>query len=249
MLGAAYLSVEDYDDAEKAIRSELQVSKRSPANLRGEAVALDGLSYLYMNRDDSAHEAKTRDEALHLYEHLDDHAGIFFEDNSQANLALKMMDLKRAHRFLDNAFAELPLIPRIEPGDVAQFYSNSGWLAYTEHKTDLALSSYQKALELWTQGNGLRYYKTAETYVLLGKVYLQRNDTETATADIQKGLLILEQTLGDKNPVTLSAELVYATALDARGQHTQAESIRASAEHFLHGRFGIACRECAANPS
>jgi tetratricopeptide (TPR) repeat protein len=249
MLGAAYLGVEDYNDAEKAIRSALQISKRSPANLRGEAVALDGLSYLYMNLDDSARELKTREEALHLYERIEDHAGIFFEDNSQANLAIKTMDLKQAHHFLDDAFAQLPLIPHIEPGDVAQFYSNSGWLAYTERKSDLALSSYEKALGLWTQGNGLRYYKTAETYVLLGKVYLFRNDPDTATTNIRKGLLVLEQTLGDKNPVTLSAELVYATALDAHGQHTQAESIRASAEHFLHGRFGIACRECAANPS
>jgi tetratricopeptide (TPR) repeat protein len=246
MLGSAYLATGNYSEARRSIEQALQIAKAAaPENLTEEAAALDQLGLVYLEVDDNSREFKVRDQALRIYEQLGDNAGIFAERNSQANLAIKTMKLKQAHEFLDEAFAQVPLARTISTADMAILYSNVGWLAYTENKPDAAFDAYQKALQFWIRAYGVHDYKVGETYIQLGKVYLQHSDVNDADSNIRKGMAILKQALGDNNPITLSAMVAYSRLLDVQGQHEQAAQLEASAERSLHGRFGTApCTAC-----
>ena len=245
MLGSAYLATGSYSEARKSIEQALQIAKAAPENLTEEAAALDQLGLVYLEIDDNSSEFKVRDQALRVYEELGDNAGIFAERNSQANLAIKTMKLKQAHEFLDEAFARVPLARTISTGDMAILYSNVGWLAYTENKPDAAFDAYQNALQFWIRAYGVHDYKVGETYIQLGKVYLQHSDVNDADSNIRKGMAILKQALGDTNPITLSAMMAYSRLLDVQGRHEQAAQLEASAERSLHGRFGTdPCTAC-----
>lgn len=239
-LGSAYLGAGNYSEARKCTEKALRLVKAAnPENLKEEAAVLDQLGLVYMKLDDSSHESKVRDQALNLYEQLGDHEGIFEERNSQANLAIKTMKLRQAHELMDKAFEQMPFASKFATGDMATFYSNAGWLAYTESRSDAAFEAYKKALQSWTSAYGPHDYKVGETYIQIGKVYLQRNNVVDADSNIRRGMGILKQALGDNDPITLSALVPYSRLLDVEGQHDQAAQIQATVEQSLHGKFGI----------
>lgn len=245
-LGSVYLGVGNYAEAKKYSEKALGLVKATnPGNLHEEAAVLDQLGLVYLKLDDGNRESKVRDQALNLYEHLGDHEGIFEERNNQANLAIKTMKLRQTHELLNKAFEQLPLVRKFAPGDMAIFYGNAGWLAYTENRSDAASEAYQKALRSWISAYGPHDYKVGETYIQIGKVYLQRNDLLDADSNIRRGLGILKQALGDNDPITLSALVPYSRLLDMEGQHDQAAQTQATGEQSLHGRFGVApCTRC-----
>ena len=245
-LGSAYLGVGNYAEAKKYSEKALELVKAAiPENIHEEAAILDQLGLVYLKLDDSNRESKIRDQALDLYEQLGDHEGIFEERNSQANLAIKTMKLRQAHELLNKASEQIPLAGKVATGDMATFYGNAGWLAYTEGRSDAASEAYEKALQSWISAYGPHDYKVGETYIQIGKVYMQRNDLVDADSNIRRGLGILKQALGDNDPITLSALVPYSRLLDMEGQHDQAAQTQATVEQSLHGRFGVApCARC-----
>jgi hypothetical protein len=64
---------------------------------------------------------------------------------------------------------------------------------------------------------------------------------------MDKGLIILKHTLGDRNPKYFAAQLAFSQVLDRAGSHAEAAQVNAAAQQALKAFYRDQCIGCTIN--
>jgi tetratricopeptide (TPR) repeat protein len=233
-----------YAEAQHAYETAISILNREPQAARDYASALDDLGHLYRAMGRWEEAVKLRKKAIGIFQEAGDHAGL---SRAYFNLASLDLDLKHAgdcRKHIAMALDEIAHGAKVDDDDLAAGYSIRARLALGEHEITHAVEDYEHALALWQQVHGENHCTTGWGHVLLGAAYGEEGRLKEALEEAEKGLTILQRTVGTANPNYLHAEVVYADALDRAGQRAQAARLRAAANESLQELNRQQCAGC-----
>jgi tetratricopeptide (TPR) repeat protein len=244
LLGIAYHQQGALMQAQSAYEKALHLLSHSPAEVADHASALDNFARLSldMGHPDTALRMETN--ALKEYEGLSDHADIARSCATLASLAIARGHRRQGKEYLSRALQEAGLASGLDQDFYAAASSAQGWLALLDKNTATAITAYAHAVELWSDAHGEHDMLTGWGYMLLGNSYAQAGRNDKAIEQMQKGLDILNQTIGPNNPKYLAAQISYSQILDKSGEHDQAVRIKNSAQQALKRLSRDSCVDC-----
>lgn len=244
LLGLAYEDQGRFLEVQHAYEQASHIFEALPSSTSDYAAVIDNLGSLYRDMGRVEIAIMLRRKALHLYEQIGDHAGMARANQNLTGLELSQNHVREGRKYLKHAFEEEKLAKDIEGDDLAAIASMQGWLADVDGNTSLAISSYQRALNLWRGQNGEEHPLSGWGYMLLGRAYLDGGDVDSSLAVMRKGLAILERTLEHHNPRYLTAEMAYSDALQRAGSSAQAAQIKMEAQQGLKDFYRSQCTGC-----
>lgn len=218
----------DLPNAKVAFERALQVLEN--AHAEDYASALDNYAAFYSELGQRDVAAAMWRKAFHLRQRIRDHAGTTLSLTRLAELALTRNQVREARRYLKEASQEAKDASNFTDDDKAFFFETQGLLAIAQHQAPTAVGDYRHALELEERSRGRQHWLAGWEHMLLGKAYAECGDFRSALENMQTGLTILRQALGQKNPKYFAAELAYSQVLDRSGLHAEAAQMRAAAE-------------------
>jgi Tetratricopeptide repeat len=121
---------------------------------------------------------------------------------------------------------------------------SKGWLAQLQGNLSGSLTSYQLSLSLWQRRHGEEHASTGWGYILVGNINAEQGQTASALADMQRGLAILDRTLGRQHPRYLTAEIAYSGLLERTEAHAEAAQMKTAAEQDLRKFYRDQCSDC-----
>jgi len=244
ILGLAYQDQGSFTRAQHAYEQSIHTFERLPSNIRDYAMALDDLGglYLAMGHPDSATAIKKK--TFRLYKKVDDHAGMAIVSSDLAGLALGQKRIRAGRKYLEQALREVRLANHLDDDNLAAVSSMQGWLAELDRDVSLSLTTYQNSLDLWKRRHGEEHPSTGWGYILLGNAKAQGGQLVAGLADMQRGLSILERTLGRRNPRYMKAEMAYSRVLDRTEAHAEAGRVKVAAQQGLDAFYREQCLDC-----
>jgi len=189
-------------------------------------MVLDDFGGLYVSISQFKIADGLRVKALHLYEEVQDHAGITRASIDLAGTAFSQKKIHEGRKYLERAVKEARLENDLEDDAVA------------------SISNYQQALNLWRKSHSEEHPFTGWGYALLGEAHAEAGEFTTALTEMKQGIAILGRTLGSQNPRYLVAEITYSRVLDETGAHTEAKLIKTNAERQLKESDSRQCTNC-----
>ena len=245
MLGIANQQRGAFRLAQSEFEQAIQILSRNQAYLGDYAAALDNLARLYLDMGHAETALSMEQKILALYGTLGDHAAIARSYATLAGLELNQGHSREGKEYLSQAFREAKLASNLDDDLLATLSSTQAWLAQMNGDTGAAISGYERAVSLWTKQHGERHMLTGWGYMLLGRSYAQGGQGNLALESMRKGLSILNQTIGQKNPKYIAAEITYSELLDKSGAHTQAAYLKELAEKNLKDFNDSKCTSCS----
>jgi tetratricopeptide (TPR) repeat protein len=232
----------------KLAQSEYEQTIHSLSNnqacLGDYAAALDNLARLYLDMGEAETALSMEKKILTVYLTLRDHAAIARSYATLADLELNQGHSRKGKEYLSRALQEAKLASNLDEDFLATISSTQAWIAQMDGDPGAAVSGYARAVSLWTKQHGERHMLTGWGYMLLGKSYAQGGEEDLALATMRKGLSILSQTTGSKNPKYLAAEIAYSQVLDKSGAHVEAAHLKDTAEKDLADFYRNECMRC-----
>jgi len=247
MLGIANQQRGAFRLAQSEFEQAIQILSRNQAYLGDYAAALDNLARLYLDRGNPDVAFSMEQKTLAIYGTLGDHAAAARSYATLAGLELNEGQPQKGKEYLSQALQEAKLTSGLDGDFAATISSTQAWLDQINGNTSAAISGYARAVSLWTKEHGERHMLTGWGYMLLGRSYAQGGQQNLALESMRKGLSILNQTIGQKNPQYFTAEIVYSQALDKSGAHTQAAYLKELAEKDLSDFNHNECTSCNAS--
>ncbi len=244
ILALAYADQGNFALAQHAYEQSIHLLERSPGNIKDYAMALDGFGGLYLAMGDSKTAARIKLKALHLYEKIEDHTGIAIACSDLAGLAFREKRVRDGRKYLAQSLQEELLPNELDSDNLAAISSMQGWLAQVDGDVSLAVTRYRTSFDLWRKGHGEEHPSTGWGYMLLGNAKAEAGDAVSARADMQRGLGVLDRTLGRRNPRYMAAEIAYSRVLDLTEAHAEADRIRTNAEQELKKFYRDQCVRC-----
>jgi Tetratricopeptide repeat len=119
-----------------------------------------------------------------------------------------------------------------------------GWLAQLQGDLSGSLISYQLSLSLWQRRHGEEHASTVWGYILVGTIKAEQGQTASALADMQRGLAILDRTLGRQIRVTCRLTSPYLRLLERTEAHAEAARLKTTAEQELRTFYRDQCSDC-----
>lgn len=242
VLAKSYQDAGNYNKAQHDYEQALEVLASMPTAISEYASALDNFGSLYRDRDQFVIADKLRQRALTLYRQISDHAGVAIVLNNLADTALQQNDLREGRSYLKQALDEMQHTTDLDFGNEAAIYTNKGMLLLLAGQPDLARESFQKSLDLWQREFGPNHYWVGWGYVLRAQANLISSDNARAQGDVEKGLAILQKTLGSGSQKYALAQIVYARILNASGDKGRAHTVESAARQTLQRD---ACNGCS----
>jgi tetratricopeptide (TPR) repeat protein len=247
ILAVACRGAGDLTAAQIAFEHAMQVLEHDREHPENYASALENYAGLYSELGQLDVAGPMWRKALHLRQKIGDHAGAALSLTRLAEYALARNRVREAQRYLEQASNEAEASPDLTDDGKAFFLEIQGWLAIAEHRAPAAVAAYQHALELVERSRGERHWLAGWDHMLLGKAYAESGDFTAALANMQGGLTILDNALGQKNPKYFAAELAYSRVLDQSGLHAEAAQMRAASEKASKDYYGSQCVGCTIN--
>ena len=244
MLGIANQQRGAFRLAQSEFEQAAQILSRDQAHQGDYAAALDNLARIYLERGQSDVAFSMEQKILAIYESLGDHGATARSYATLAGMELNQGQPRKGKEYLSLALKEAKLASDLDGDFAATISSTQAWLAQIDGDTAAAISGYERAVSLWTKQHGERHMLTGWGYMLLGRSYAQGGQAKLGLETMHKGLGILNQTIGQKNPKYFAAEIVYSQALDKSGAHKKAAYLQELAEKGLADFNGNKCTNC-----
>jgi tetratricopeptide (TPR) repeat protein len=239
ILGFAYEEKGDFNRAQDAYEKALNCLAGKNRYAVDLAIALETLANLYgdMGRLEDATNVALK--ALHVFQRVDNEAGIARSCVRLANLWLARKRLRKCEPYLTVATKQAARAPGLDDDFYAGLASTQAWQDALKGKAIGAVSGYQCALDIWRRAHGHRL-----GLILLGNTNAHAGNKQIALDDMREGLEILDRTLGPRNPKYLLAELAYSRTMEQAGELDQATILRERAEKELTAFAGGQCINC-----
>jgi tetratricopeptide (TPR) repeat protein len=247
LLGFAYRTEGSLIAAENSFDRALQILERDPDHRGDYASALENYAGLYADSMRPAAARRMWKKALQLRLELGEHGAATSVLLNLAGIDLSKNRLREARRLVDEASKQMSMAHDLVDDDRIYFLETDAWLQQAEGNISAAMTEFRNALELCTRVHGIDHWLTGWEYILLGKAHFQAGETDYAMADMQEGLGILDQKLGDKNLKYLWAQLAYSQVLDRSGQHAEAARLKATTDRARKDLYGNECPGCTIN--
>jgi tetratricopeptide (TPR) repeat protein len=233
-----------YAEAQHAYETAVSMLRLDRQAARDYASALDDLGHLFRAMGRLEESVELRKKAILTFQEMGDRAGLA---RAYFNLAALDLDRKKVgdcKKHIAIALDEIAHGAKIEEDDLAAGYSLRAQLALQQREFKAAVEGYEQALALWRQVHGENHRATGWGYALLSAAHGEAGRSEEAMAEAQKGLAILERTVGTDNPSYLHVEVIYANILDRAGESAQATRLRTAANEALLELSRRQCAEC-----
>ena len=231
-------------NAQIAFEHALQILEPDRGHPEDYASALENYAGFYSEMGQLDVAAPMWQKAFQLRQRMGDHTGTTVCLTRLAELALGQNQVRKAHQYLQRASNEAKASTRLSDDDKGLLLETQGWLALAEHHALPAVAAYQQALELVERSRGRQHWLAGWDHMLLGRADAGSGDLRSALANMQTGLTILDQALGQKNPKYSAAELAYSRVLDQCGLHVEAAQVRAASEKASKDYYGGQCAGC-----
>jgi len=243
LLGLAFEDQGAFRESRHAFEQSIQAYE-GLSHARDLAMALDDFGELYALTGQFDLAVRMMERALHLYESVEDHAGVARASSYLAGALFSQKKIREGKKNLTRALKELRLTNEHSYDDLAALASLQGWLAQREGDIQASVSNYQQSLDLLRMNHGEESTFTGWAYLLLGQVRALTGDLSRSLTEMDKGRAILGRTLNNRDPRFLSAELAYARVLDQAGRRSEAASIRTNAESQWKTLQNTQCLAC-----
>lgn len=244
ILALAYEDRGDFVDAHRAHERAIRVLEKLPNHIKDYAMALDDLGGLYLAMGDEDLAVRIKEKTLHLYKKIGDHEGTAIACSDLAGLALSQRQIRNGRKYLELARREETLARVLDDDNLAAISSMQGWLAQLQGDFSGSLTSYQLSLSLWQRRHGEEHASTGWGYILVGNIKAEQGQTASALADMQRGLAILDRTLGRQHPRYLEADIAYLRLLERTKGHAEAARLKTTAEQDLRTFYRDQCSDC-----
>lgn len=243
ILGLAYEDQGALSESRHAFEQSLQAYE-GLSNAGDLAMALDDFGELYALTGQFDLAVRMMERALHLYESVEDHAGVARASSYLAGALFGQKKIREGKENLTRALKESRLTDEHSYDDLAALASLQGWLAQREGDIQASVSNYQQSLDLLRKNHGEESMVIGWAYALLGQARAETGDLSRSLTEMDKGRVILGSTLNNQDPRVLATELAYARVLDRYGRRSEAASIRANAESQWKTRQNTQCLAC-----
>jgi tetratricopeptide (TPR) repeat protein len=233
LYGSALQNTGDQDKARRAYERAIELLRGTPSERSQMASALDNLGSLKAEMGQLLESYSLRIRARDLYKSLDDHAGVARASTNLALVALSQKKLKRMRQFLRDALLAEAQVATPDAGDLAALDIAQALERNTSRDTKGALTCIDRAIELWSQHYGYRYYLLADGYSLRGQLEAILNDREQAMTDYQRSFEILRQHGDQSSRTYFFVEVSYARVLRHFGMAKDADQLEEAAQRGL----------------
>jgi tetratricopeptide (TPR) repeat protein len=244
ILALAYEDQGDFTDAQPAYERSIRALENSPNHIKDYAMALDDLGGLYLAMGQADLAVRIKEKTLQLYRKIGDHEGSAIACSDLAGLALSQRRIRNGRKYLELARREETLASALDDDNLAAISSMQGWLAQLQGDLSGSLTSYQLSLSLWQRRHGEEHASTGWGYILVGNIKAEQGQTASALADMQRGLAILDRTLGRQHPRYLQADIAYLRLLERTEAHAEAARMKTTAERELRTFYRDHCSDC-----
>ncbi|QNI31969.1 tetratricopeptide repeat protein [Alloacidobacterium dinghuense] len=244
LLGLAYKEQGQFQQAQHAYEQGLHIFEGDEQHTADYASTLEYFAALYRAMRQEQNAIKMGLKAAAIDAQRCDYAGLTRIYTDIAGAAIQQHNKKTAKVYLQKAITESKLAVGLTDDDSAALDSTEALFASTNGKTQEAVTKYGQALGLWKSLHGEQHLFTGWGYVLLGQALATNGQSQDGLVNLQRGLNILEQTVGDQNPKYLVGEILYAKVLDQSGRHSEALQLRGQAEQSLEGLLNRQCTNC-----
>lgn len=244
ILALGYEDRGDFLDAQRAYERAIRIFEKLPNHITDYAMTLDDLGGLYLAMGQSDLAVRMKKKSLHLYKKIGDHEGTAIACSDLAGLALGQRRIRNGRKYLELATREELLASALDDDNLAAISSMQGWLAQLQGDLSGSLTSYQHSLSLWQRRHGEEHASTGWGYILVGNIMAEMGQTASALADMQRGLAILDRTIGQQHPRYLRAEIAYSRLLERTEAHAEAAQMKTTAEEALKTFYRNQCANC-----
>ena len=244
ILGLSYRDQGNFAYAQNAFEQSIRILEGLPNNTREYGMALDNFGGLFFAMGHMEAASRMRKKALHVYEKTNYHTGIAVACSGLAGLAFSQKQMRQGKRYMERAREEAQLASDLDDDNLAAIFSMQGWLALLNGDVVATISAYQHSLDLWRKGHGEEHPFTGWGYILLGNAEAEGGELTSALVDMQRGLGVLDRTLGRQNTRYLTAEISYSRVLDRTGAHIEAIRMKTAAERDLKDLHRAQCVAC-----
>jgi tetratricopeptide (TPR) repeat protein len=247
MLGFAYHQEGKFNEAQSAFDRSLQILEHDPEHVGDYATALNDYAGLLGDAEQWDEAEAMWLKALHLREHMGDHAAAMRSLTDLAQLALVKKRLHEAKEYVRQASDEMKLAHDPMDDDLAMLYETEGFVELVGGHASGAVTAFQRALGLSVRTLGEQHWISGWEHILRGKAYAQAGELKNAMTDMETGLAILDHALGRTSLKYAAAELAYSQVLDWAGSHAEATRLRAAAQQTSKDFYGNPCVGCTIN--
>jgi tetratricopeptide (TPR) repeat protein len=244
ILGLSYKDQGNFAYAQHAFEQSIRILEGLPNNTREYGMALDNFGGLLFAMGQPEPAGRIKEKAVHVYEKTNDHTGLAIAYSDLAGLAFSQKQMRRGRTYMERARQEAQLANDLDDDNLAAISSMQGWLALLDGDVVATVSAYQHSLDLWRRRHGEEHPSTGWGYMLLGDAKAEGGELTSALVDMQRGLAVLDRTLGRQNTRYLTAEIAYSRVLDRTGAHTEATRMKTDAERDLNNLHRTQCVAC-----
>jgi tetratricopeptide (TPR) repeat protein len=247
MLGIAYHQMGRFAAAQSGFEHALRLLEHDSSHVDDYATALNHYAGLLGDGGQFDAAAAIWEKELHLREQMNDHEAAMRSLMNLADLAIVQKRVRHAKELLRKASDEMKSAPDITDDDLTLFSETQAWVSLAEGQASAAVAGFQRALDMCLRSRGEHHWLTGWEFIQLGKAYAQSGDLDSAVANMQKGLTILDHTLGHANLKYFTAEMAYSQVLDRAGSHAEAARLREAARVEGKDFYGHPCPGCTIN--
>jgi tetratricopeptide (TPR) repeat protein len=247
MLAIAWQAEGHLSEAQSAFHHSLDILQPDREHTQDYAAALENCGGFYVDLGQLDLGAAMWVKAFHLRQQIADPEGLTLSLVRMTELALARQQLGEARKYLRRAMHEARIAPDLLDQDRALLAEMQGWVALTEHHDREATAAYQQALDLVENSLGPQHWLTGWEYMLRGTAYARAGNLSSAESDMQRGLRILGNALGQRNPKYFISEIAYARVLERMGSRVEAAELRSAAEKAGQEYYGGRCPGCTIN--
>ncbi|HUA15609.1 MAG TPA: tetratricopeptide repeat protein [Verrucomicrobiae bacterium] len=243
IIGLALQCTGDWDGARRSYERAIEILHRNPTEKVNLAAALDNLGSLKAEMGQLVESKTLRTSAKTLYQSVGDHAGIARTSINLALIALGQGNRKRVRQLLTDALSEEAQLLTPDAGDLAALYDAQALERKASGRPRDALTSINKAIQLWRDHYGSRNYLLAAGYAVRGQLEAMLHDRESAVNDYEQslGLLRLHGDGASRNYFLIEAS--YAESLQKVGMRKDANHLEDEAKRGLN-LLGTSCPDC-----
>jgi tetratricopeptide (TPR) repeat protein len=250
VLAFAYEALGQFNKAQTSYEQAILLLAHDRQHSDGYALALLDFANLLGEEGRGSNAANLDKQAVQAFKSNGNGAGLALAYAALASAELSQRHLRKCSQYLlRSQKAATEFSAKLDDDFRAELASIQAQLAETRGDLQTAIQEYRQALDWRQKLHGDHHMITGLTYVQLGEAERKAGDSFSAIQMLDKGLAILEETLGKHNPQYLRAELTFSSALNNVGCKGQASRLSAMATKELDAisrRECIGCRQSAA---
>jgi tetratricopeptide (TPR) repeat protein len=250
LLGFAYEALGQFNKSQTSYEQAILVLGRDRQHSEDYALALMNFANLLGEEGRSTDAANLDKQAVQAFNSNGNGAGLARAYAALASRELSQRHLRKCSHYLflsqkvGSEFSD-----KLDDDFRAEFAAIQARLSEARGDQQAAAQEYKHALDWRLRLHGDHHMTTGWTYVQLGEAESKAGANFLAVRMLDKGLAILEETLGKHNPLYLRAEIIYSASLNNLGCKQQASLLSSAATIELAAisqRECIGCRQSAA---